>query len=96
MGVTTEVTDDGYFHLNVIDPAVDDASVSDTVTFRFDDGERIVHLMTTYSFSANDVQQMSLSDFEPCAACQHYVNKPCLAAFALSTTSPPAYQATHQ
>ena len=44
LGVTTEVTDDGYFHLNVIDPAVDDASVSDTVTFRFDDGERIVHL----------------------------------------------------
>ena len=44
LGVTTEVTDDGYFHLNIIDPAFDDASVSDTVTFRFDDGERIVHL----------------------------------------------------
>jgi len=56
--------------------------VSDTVYFKFDTGSQIVDLATTYTYTANEIVDATINDFEPCGACSHYMNNPS----SLSTT----------
>lgn len=57
-----------------------DTSVSLCVTFKFSTGSdtsaHIIDLATTYSYSANDISDITLNDFEPCGTCTHYMMKP--------------------
>ena len=75
IGVVT-AAEAGIFSLSVTNPKFADASVSDIVTFKFDTGSEVVDLATTYTYLANEIAAVTVSDFEPCGTCSHYMNNP--------------------
>jgi len=75
IGVVT-MAEAGVFSLSVTNPKFADASVSDIVTFKFDTGLEVVDLATTYTYLANEISTVTVSDFEPCGSCSHYMNNP--------------------
>lgn len=69
----------GAFRLSVTNPRFADpadVSVSNAVAFRFDTGTRIVQLEPSYTYVANAISQIVLTNVVPCGTCSHYMVDP--------------------